>query len=174
MPFQPRRRLIMTIFSNDQVRRMREDWASGDYDLEDIKQKYGVGHGNMHAILKGNTRTEAPGPVFKSLARRPGIEDRIKECYEKGMTIPVTAEKLRLTDGFVRKVHKELGLACNFTNSRAGENGNTAKLTETDVRKIRILYSIGGYSIGALVKIFPAKHGAIHSIVRRKNWKHVL
>jgi len=59
------------------------------------------------------------------------------------------------------------------SNPVHGEKVNTAKLTENDVRKIRILIENGG-SVIQLAKSFGVARQTIWQICKRKIWKHVL
>jgi len=49
----------------------------------------------------------------------------------------------------------------------------TAKLTEKEVRAIRLAYARGGYTQSKLCKIFDVSIGTIASIVRRETWQWV-
>lgn len=54
-----------------------------------------------------------------------------------------------------------------------GERQWCAKLTESEVREIRMLYNSGSYSQYQLADIYGVYQGRISSITRRKSWKHV-
>lgn len=54
-----------------------------------------------------------------------------------------------------------------------GEDRTISKLTEADVREIRIAYADGGVTQQELGDRFHVTFQNIHSIVRRKTWKHV-
>jgi HNH endonuclease len=54
-----------------------------------------------------------------------------------------------------------------------GRYDSIAKLTEADVREIRSRYAAGGVTQRALAEEFGVIHQTIHSIIRRKNWKHI-
>lgn len=53
-----------------------------------------------------------------------------------------------------------------------GSNHPMAKVTEADVILIRKRYD-NGEKISSLAESFGLKWGSIHSIVKRKNWKHI-
>jgi transposase len=54
-----------------------------------------------------------------------------------------------------------------------GEAQHLAKVTEADVKKIRELCERGQLSKHAIGAKFGIKYGAVWSIYRRINWKHV-
>jgi len=54
-----------------------------------------------------------------------------------------------------------------------GEKNNHAIVTEDDVRMIRKLYEAGQTQTG-ISKQYGITQGAVHLIVKRKNWKHVV
>jgi len=57
---------------------------------------------------------------------------------------------------------------------KRGENHHKAKLTESDVRLIREMYSTGKFTRYALAKKFGVCRGTVHFIVIGKTWKHSL
>ena len=61
----------------------------------------------------------------------------------------------------------------NKVRSRWGETHPRAKLTEAQVRRIRSLHT-RGWTYKALGEQFKVTHQAIHYVVTRKNWKHVV
>ena len=54
-----------------------------------------------------------------------------------------------------------------------GESVNTARLTASDVSKIRELYQSGEFTQVNLASMFRVKQANISQIIRRKNWRHV-
>ncbi len=54
-----------------------------------------------------------------------------------------------------------------------GERNRSAKLTESQVHKIRKLYATGNYSQTKLSAIFGVGSGIISMIVRRLIWRHI-
>lgn len=55
-----------------------------------------------------------------------------------------------------------------------GENSGPSKLTEEEVREIRIRYAAGGISQGTLSREYHISRGIISCLIARKIWKHVL
>lgn len=60
-------------------------------------------------------------------------------------------------------------------NQPRGESAATAKLSESDVLKIRALYKYGSHDFGtiALARQFGIGCSYVSAIVHRRNWKHV-
>lgn len=54
-----------------------------------------------------------------------------------------------------------------------GERNPNAKLSESDVRSIRIEFSRGGVSHCSLARKYGVVHSFIGAILRREKWKHV-
>ena len=54
-----------------------------------------------------------------------------------------------------------------------GKDSGRAKLTEQDVREIRIL-GVFGFSFTELGRMYGVHHGPISSILRNKHWTHVV
>jgi hypothetical protein len=54
-----------------------------------------------------------------------------------------------------------------------GSQKTSAKLNEREVRQIKILYMMGGYSHRSLADIFGVCHKGIWSILKGKKWGHV-
>ena len=57
--------------------------------------------------------------------------------------------------------------------NRLGENNSASKLTDDQVRQIRMMYAEGGISQGALGRQFDVSTVMIGLIVRREKWKHI-
>lgn len=66
------------------------------------------------------------------------------------------------------------GLIENWRGQKRGEENYRAKLTEQDVKDIRILWAGGRYTLKQLGRKFHISWQGISSIVYRKNWKHVI
>lgn len=58
-------------------------------------------------------------------------------------------------------------------NSLKGSQVHAAKLTEEQVREIRLKRSVGGYSVRQLSAEYGLTIGTIGNIIRRYTWKHV-
>lgn len=56
---------------------------------------------------------------------------------------------------------------------KRGENCHMAKLTESDVKKIRSLHETGEYSHTKLASMFGVCRPTITLIINRINWKHI-
>ena len=54
-----------------------------------------------------------------------------------------------------------------------GENHGRSKLTETQVREIRIKYANGGVTYQQLALEYEVNHTTISKIIHRKCWKHI-
>lgn len=54
--------------------------------------------------------------------------------------------------------------------SKKGAANHNSKLTESEVRQIRFLYSLGGITQKQIAEIFGVHHTSISLIVRRKHW----
>ena len=54
-----------------------------------------------------------------------------------------------------------------------GVRNVNAKVTEADVRAIRIRYAAGGVTQKALAEKYGVDHTTVSLIVRRKNWRHL-
>ncbi len=54
-----------------------------------------------------------------------------------------------------------------------GERSGMARLKETQVREIRILYANGGWSHDSLANTYHVCYGTIWNILNNKTWKHV-
>jgi hypothetical protein len=57
-------------------------------------------------------------------------------------------------------------------DGHAGETHHLAKLTEGQVREIRVRYAAGETQT-QLAKEYPARQDVISDVVRRKTWKEV-
>jgi hypothetical protein len=55
----------------------------------------------------------------------------------------------------------------------SGERHYAAKLTESSVKEIRRIYSLGGISYAELGRKFGVCGSSIRDIIIRKNWKHI-
>lgn len=58
-------------------------------------------------------------------------------------------------------------------NGVRGELVGSAKLTSDQVMEIRSHYASGGYSLTQLGRMYGICFQSIHSIVRRKTWRHI-
>jgi len=58
-------------------------------------------------------------------------------------------------------------------NHAKGEQKTTSKLTETQVREIRINYANGGISYRQLALEYGVASSTINNIIHRKKWKHL-
>jgi ribosomal protein S9 len=56
---------------------------------------------------------------------------------------------------------------------RKGEKHPIVKLTETQVREIRIKYANGGITYQQLALEYGVSRGAINGIINRKSWSHI-
>ncbi len=56
---------------------------------------------------------------------------------------------------------------------RPGESNSQAKLTESEVRRMRALHETGEYTYYELAAQFRISYQNVHLIVMRKRWKHV-
>jgi len=54
-----------------------------------------------------------------------------------------------------------------------GEANGRAKLTEDNVREIRVRYALGNVSQTVLAREFGVTQGLIGHVVRRRNWTHL-
>ena len=58
---------------------------------------------------------------------------------------------------------------CNFS----GENNGNSKLTEFEVKQIKMMYAAGGYTYASLAEITNISKTQIYRIITRKSWKTV-
>ena len=63
--------------------------------------------------------------------------------------------------------------AGHHKNHPKGENHISSKLTEQDVKEIRMWGSLG-HSTRKLAKVYNIHHSGIGNILTRKTWKHIL
>lgn len=71
--------------------------------------------------------------------------------------------------------HSEnVGRSRRYGRMPRGETHGIAKLTEDDVRQIRVIYAAGGISQAALGRRYGVTQSAVKDIVRRINWPHVV
>mgnify|MGYP001570955961 CR=1 FL=1 len=61
----------------------------------------------------------------------------------------------------------------NIGKAFSGENGPSAKLTESQVLEIREEYAGGGTSLNKLAAKYNVSKKAILNIIQRKTWKHL-
>ena len=54
-----------------------------------------------------------------------------------------------------------------------GENHTNSKLSETNVREIRVEYAQGETTLVALSRKYGVSHVLIDNVVKRKAWKHI-
>jgi hypothetical protein len=59
-------------------------------------------------------------------------------------------------------------------NRSMGENINTAKLNADQVREIRRLYALGGYTQVRLAAMYGISSASLSALVRGVSWKHLL
>lgn len=59
------------------------------------------------------------------------------------------------------------------TSHLCGEDSGMAKVTEAQVRLIRLMYAGGGWSHRRLGRLFGLSHTTIDHMLRRINWPHV-
>lgn len=57
--------------------------------------------------------------------------------------------------------------------AKLGESSHYAKLTDDEVREIRVLYATGKYTMRQLAEAFGVSTPNICLIVNRVNWKHI-
>lgn len=58
-------------------------------------------------------------------------------------------------------------------NRPKGEEQSQSKLTETQVREIRIKYANGGISYQQLALEYGVSFGGVGHIIQRRSWKHI-
>ena len=58
-------------------------------------------------------------------------------------------------------------------NRPKGEEQSQSKLTETQVREIRIKYATGGISYQQLALEYGVSFGGVGHIIQRRSWKHI-
>jgi hypothetical protein len=61
----------------------------------------------------------------------------------------------------------------NRISKQVGEKHWKAKLTESDVKKIRTLYALGGTTQWELARMFSIRQATISNIILRKIWGHL-
>jgi hypothetical protein len=85
-------------------------------------------------------------------------------------------------DGDVSNNHIDnlqwLERSCNTAKShktkpRLGSNHGKAKLSEKDVKSIRILHNSGKYTLANLGRIYNVSYQHIKRIVSNKQWTHI-
>jgi hypothetical protein len=54
-----------------------------------------------------------------------------------------------------------------------GEQRYNARLTEAQVREMRLRYAAGGITQAALGQEYGVRHGTVSDIIRRNRWRHV-
>lgn len=68
------------------------------------------------------------------------------------------------------------GRAVRVTGDAVANKGSVngrAKLTEEQVKEIRLKYSAGGVTYKSLAKEYSVSYGLIGFIIQRRNWRHV-
>jgi hypothetical protein len=103
-----------------------------------------------------------------------------KKCEQCGTTIANKYEWANISKEYKRsnglKDWKRLCTRCHraFDNTTVrGEKVGNAKLTESQVIKIRRLYVPHKYTLSKLSKIFNVQISTVHDIIKRKIWKHI-
>lgn len=64
-------------------------------------------------------------------------------------------------------------IECNRQANQQGENNGYSKLTESQVKQIRLLYNQKKLTQAQIAKIFNVCRGTISDIHRNKIWKHI-
>lgn len=71
----------------------------------------------------------------------------------------------------MQNVHHAMDMGLHWTTN--GEDRENAKLTENDVREIRRLYPLGGWSYRKLAAKYSISYSQVEDIIKHKRWKHV-
>lgn len=96
---------------------------------------------------------------------------------EKSKNMGQWAEHLGTTVGAIweriwRGYTPEAAVSTPFYRGLAGDNSPTHKVTEVQVRSIRLMYK-HGWSSKRLALLFGLKKAGMYSILSRQNWKNV-
>lgn len=158
-------------YTDDTIRRMREDWATGDWNIGELGQKYGVSSPHVSDYLTARKRPDAPGPIVESTKRRPGIEQKVAEMHGR-FTNKEICKELRISNAALIRIKNGLGLS-HANKARAGVY-QSAKMTEADVRKMRILYSMIG-NMSEVARVMGMEmNSRVRSAIRRESYRQIL
>ena len=149
--------------------------------LQNFVQKYGIQELTLYVEITELSRKD----LFKEETNLISSFDSYKNGFNMSMEAhmaPVTEEQRAIIGERMRKANtgkicseehkRKVGIAKSIQNS--GENNPSAKLTEDDIREIRLMRD-NGSSYKEIMKQFNLKSRSyLWSILSKKLWKHVI
>jgi len=145
-------------------------------NLEWVTRKQNLAH--RETILGISSKGEANG--LAKLADEDVIE--IRELYATGKYTQVELGEMfqvsfaTISDIVRRETWQHIGgpqIQGGISRHAKGEANGRSKLTQDDVRKIRLLYARGEYSQRELGRMFGVSQRTIGRIIHSETWQHV-
>lgn len=127
------------------------------------------GYGMFYTAIDDDRRTHR-APRISYLIHKGTIPDGMVVCHT--CDVPACVNPDHLFIGSSQDNTSDM-LTKGRSNPRIGERHGSAKLTEQDVRDIRVLRG-QGIGVRELARRYNVSHGTITLIASRKTWKHVV
>lgn len=97
--------------------------------------------------------------------------DNMETCHNNGNKLDNRLENLRW-DTHSHNARDSIKHG-TFAGLKVGENSNSHKLTENDVRVLISMYQTGLFTQTTLVGIFNIRHAQVSRIVNKQSWRHL-
>lgn len=183
-----------TVLTDTDVQTMRATYAAGGTSFVKLASQHGVAPMTVWKAIKGETWKTTEGaqtsksPAAPRAAKGAGLTEsevvKIREDFARGGR---SAKQMAVDCGL--PYHTMRRILLHETWAAAGGPKTTkeqlkknigrspaphkAKMTAEQVIESRRRYAVGGVTIRALSVEYGVAFNAMHSIIRRKTWKHV-